>query len=205
MVKSRRAASSCQSSVKATVARRPSVETSRRRRGDFDRLAVADRGDGAMIDAGRNRLDPRRLESLDHFVGTNPRGEVDVVDRQAEQFVAHRAADIAGQAVVGAERLQQPPDAAAAAPLGGVELQLHCSLRDRLTSIAAVAPQILPSVPVDLGNSGAGGPRTARFRGAGWRGRGRSRAAPRTSRRLRAHAARGQGRAGRRRPPGSRR
>ena len=36
------------------------------------------------------------------------------------------------------------------APFGGVELQRHCSLRDRLTIIAAVAPQILRPFHIDL-------------------------------------------------------
>jgi hypothetical protein len=60
MVKSRRAASSRQSSVKATVARRPSVETSRRKRGDLDRAAAHHGRDRAVGEAGRHRLDPAR-------------------------------------------------------------------------------------------------------------------------------------------------
>ena len=96
-----------------------------------------------MVDPGRDCLDLRRLQPLDDFLGAKPRGEIDVADRQAEQIVADRAADIARQALVGAERVEQPAHARALAPFRGVELQLHCSLRDRLTIIAAVAPQIL--------------------------------------------------------------
>ena len=51
MVKSRRAASSFQSSVKATVARRPSVRDVAPEARDLERMAVADGGDGAMVDA----------------------------------------------------------------------------------------------------------------------------------------------------------
>ena len=57
--------------------------------------------------------------------GCEPRREIDVVDRQAEQAVAHRAADVARQPLVRAERRQQPRHAADPAPFGGVELQLH--------------------------------------------------------------------------------
>ena len=77
------------------------------------------------------------------FVRLEPRREIDVVDRQAEQAVAHRPADIARQPLVRAKRGEQPRHPADSAPFGGVELQLHLSLRDRLTIIAAVAPQIL--------------------------------------------------------------
>ena len=51
IVKSRRAASSRQSSVKATVARRPSVDDVAAQGRDLERMAVADRGDRAMLDA----------------------------------------------------------------------------------------------------------------------------------------------------------
>ena len=143
MVKSRRAASSFQSSVKATVARRPSVETSRRR-------VVISNGWPSLtavtvpwsIPVG-TALILACSSRADHFFGRDPGREVDVADRQAEQVVADRAADVAGQALIGAERVEQPLHAALPAPFGGVELQRHCSLRDRLTIIAAVAPQIL--------------------------------------------------------------
>ncbi len=58
----------------------------------------------------------------------------------AEQQVADRAADEAGMALLGVERLQQPLDARPVKPFLGIEL--HASRRVRLTSIAAVAPQI---------------------------------------------------------------
>jgi hypothetical protein len=91
---------------------------------------------------GRDDLHSDRLEPLDDLFGTDAGREVDVADWNAEQIVANRSADVAGQAVIGAQRFQQPIHAAAAAPFAGVELQLHCSLRERLTSIAAVAPQM---------------------------------------------------------------
>ena len=145
MVKSRRAASSFQSSVKATVARRPSVDTSRR-------SVVISNGWPSLtavtvpwsIPVG-TALILRLLEPRDHFVGRDPGGKIDVADRQAEQIVAHRAADVARQPLVGAERRQQPLMPRCLRHFGGVEVQLHCSLRDRLTIIAAVAPQILRS------------------------------------------------------------
>ncbi len=112
-------------------------------RGDLERMAVADRSDGAMIDAGRNGLGPRSLEPTNDLVGQNSGGEIHVVDGEADQLVAHGAADIAGKALVGAERVEHGRGARQRAPLGRVQPQLHCSRRDRLTMIAAVAPQIL--------------------------------------------------------------
>ena len=96
-----------------------------------------------MIEPGRDRLDLGLFEPGDDLVRLQPGREVDIVDGKAQQPVAHRAADVAGQSLVGAERCKQALDAADPAPLGRVELQLHRSLRDRLTIIAAVAPQIL--------------------------------------------------------------
>ena len=67
---------------------------------------------------------------------------------EMEKVVPNRAANVPRQALLRSERVEQAAHAAAAAPLGRVELervrgQLHCSLRERLTMIAAVAPQIL--------------------------------------------------------------
>ena len=56
-----RCASSAQSSVKATTAWRPSVSTSRRRVVTSNGLPFAIGGDGAVLDAGRHRLDALRL------------------------------------------------------------------------------------------------------------------------------------------------
>ena len=114
MVKSRRAASSFQSSVKATVARRPSVETSRRRvvisNGWPSLTAVTvpwsiPVGMALIFAASRAARPPPRAD---------PGREVDVADGKAEELVADRAADIAGQALVGAERVEQPAHAACA-------------------------------------------------------------------------------------------
>ena len=54
--------------------------------------------------------------------------------------MAHRVADVSG--IAKRERGKQPSHSALLAPLGGIERQRHCSLRDRLTIMAAVAPQI---------------------------------------------------------------
>jgi hypothetical protein len=45
--------------------------------------------------------------------------------------------------LLGAQSCEEPGHSPDPAPLGGVQLQLHLSLRERLTIIAAVAPQIL--------------------------------------------------------------
>ena len=96
-----------------------------------------------MVDSGRNGLDPRLLQPLDDLLRPKPGCEVDVADRQPEELVADRAADVAGQPRARAQRAQQACHPAAVAPFRGVELQRHCSRRERLTIIAAVAPQIL--------------------------------------------------------------
>ena len=59
-----------------------------------------------MLDARWDRLDPRRLEPLDDLVGMNAGGEVNIVAPQADEFIAHCAANVAGQALIAAERVQ---------------------------------------------------------------------------------------------------
>ena len=60
MVKSRRSASARQSRPKRTLAWRPKVSTSSRKRRHFERPAVDHDRDGAVLDAGRHRLEARR-------------------------------------------------------------------------------------------------------------------------------------------------
>ena len=106
-------------------------------------MAIADRSNGPMINSCGNRLDPHLFEPLDDLFGTQACGKIDIVDRQTEQLVAYSTADVARQALVGTERIEYPRHAADCPPLLRIELQLHCSLRERLTMIAAVTPQIL--------------------------------------------------------------
>ena len=113
--------------------------------GHFDRMAAADGSDRAMIDARRNGADLRGLQPLDDLLRAKPGRQIDVAEGKVQQIVADRAADIAGQSFVGSKRVEHTGHAAPLAPFLGVDLQLHWSLRDRLTIIAAVAPQILRS------------------------------------------------------------
>ena len=118
MVKSRRAASAAQSSVKATVARRPSVETSWR--SVVTSTTVPDETAVTVpwaIPVGI-ALIPACFEAADHFFGRVGRGEVEILVVEAEQSVAHRAADEARAALFGAERGQQPLDPGAVEPAG---------------------------------------------------------------------------------------
>jgi hypothetical protein len=105
-------------------------------------MAIADGGDRAMLDARRHRLETRGLKPFDHLVGAQASGEIDIVDGQAEKTVADRSADVAGLPFAAAERVEKLRHAAMPAPFLRVEPQLHRSRRDRLTSMAAVAPQI---------------------------------------------------------------
>ena len=115
--------------------------------GDFGRLAIGDGSDRAVGNSGRDRLDAGGFEPGDDVVGAQPGSEVDVVDRDPQQFIAHRTADIAGQPLVGTERIEDPRHPAPPPPAGRVELHIFelsrvSSRRRKLTSIAAVAPQI---------------------------------------------------------------
>jgi len=87
--------------------------------GDLDRRAGEHRGDRAVGDSGRHRLDPSRLEPLHDLLGRKPRGEIDIADLEAQQRVAHAAADETGRARAGAERVEQAVHAWAASPGGG--------------------------------------------------------------------------------------
>ena len=64
-----------------------------------------------MFDAGRHRLDSGRFEPANDLVRLQDGGEVEVAWPFAEQQVANGAADEAGCALPGVERLQQPLDA----------------------------------------------------------------------------------------------
>ena len=54
---------------------------------------VDDCGYGAMLDTGRDRLDPRLFERRDDRLGAGRRRDIDIGDRPPEQRVAHAAAD----------------------------------------------------------------------------------------------------------------
>jgi len=100
MVKSRRAASSSHLAEKATVAWRPSVETSRRK-------VVISTGPPSVSAATVPWARPvgtlrhaARSQARDHL-GRLERGRhVDVLHGQAHQGIAHRAADITHEAFV---------------------------------------------------------------------------------------------------------
>ena len=111
---------------------------------DLDRLAGDDGGDGAMGESGRHRLDPRLAEPLHHLRRLKAGGEVDVADLEPEQGVADAAADIARVAVRGSERGEKGLHPFPPLPrrLGKFH-SASSRRRDRLTIIAAVAPQIL--------------------------------------------------------------
>ncbi len=127
-MKSRRAASSRQSVPKATVARRPSVETSRRKRRDFDRPMVNDRRHRAVGDAGRHGLEAGAFDALDHIFRPMDGCDVDVLDRKAQQPVAHGATDKARLADRPAKRLAKLGKAAAGAPFGIGKLRGRAAL-----------------------------------------------------------------------------
>ena len=77
--------------------------------GDLKRLMLRDRRHRAVLDAGRDRSQSRRLQRRDHVVGRQGRGDVDVVNGRPNQGVAHAAAVEAG-AVQAARRCQRRHD-----------------------------------------------------------------------------------------------
>ena len=107
----------------------------------LDRTGREDGGDGAMSDAGGDGTDTGGLQAGKHIVGQQARREVDVGGVEPQQRIAHHAADEPGL-VWTAKRLDQRRKAFARAQAVEVQGHAHASCRDRLTSIAAVAPQI---------------------------------------------------------------
>ena len=107
-MKSRRSASCCQLRPNATRAWRPNVSTSSRKRRHLERRAVDHHRDGAMVDAGRNRLEARGRGAAHHLVRQGGGGDVDVADRLAQQRIAHGAADHARLLAVAVEHVEQP-------------------------------------------------------------------------------------------------
>ncbi len=84
----------------------------------LERPAVDHHGDGAVLDAGRHRLEARRGGAAHHLFGHGRGGDVEFADRLAEQRVAHRAADHARLLAVAVEHREQPRQRALAQPRG---------------------------------------------------------------------------------------
>ena len=74
---------------------------------DLERAAARDHGDGAVLDPGRDRLQPRGEGQRGGLVGPGGGRDVDVVHRLAQQRVPDRAPHDKGG--VGGERVQHPP------------------------------------------------------------------------------------------------
>ena len=110
-------------------------------RRDFVDRVVGDGGDRAVLDAGRDRLDPGGLEQIDDLLRRMRRRQIDIGGVDPEQGIAHRAADDPRIARARAHRPRA--QARMVAPRGGGQGHAtHRSRRDRLTIIAAVAPQM---------------------------------------------------------------
>ena len=93
MVKSRRMASSRHSVVNVTFAWRPNVSMSAAQRRHLERHLAGDDRHRAVLDAGRNGVQPGAIGEA-HDVARQRRGrDVDILHRSAHQRVAHRAAD----------------------------------------------------------------------------------------------------------------
>ena len=82
----------------------------------LERRAVDHDRDGAVVDAGRHRLEARGRGAAHHLLRHGGGGEVDVADRLAEQRVAHGAADHARFLAVAVEHVEQPRQRSLAQP-----------------------------------------------------------------------------------------
>ncbi len=122
MVKSRRSASRFQSRPNRTVAWRPKVSTSSRK-------VVTSNGRPSITTVTvpwsmpvGTALKPAAVGAAHHLLRQRRGGDVDVAMRQAEQRVAHRAADHARLLAVAVEHGEQGARAAVRRSHGGVEL-----------------------------------------------------------------------------------
>ena len=107
-------------------------------RRDLDRAIGQDGGDRAMRDSGRHRLEPTVAHAADDHLGRQRRRQIDIGDRQAQQHVAHRPTDEPRLQPLG----QRDQFGAVGPGRGTGRHAAHCIRRDRLTIIAAVAPQM---------------------------------------------------------------
>ena len=94
-----------------------------------------------MRDAGGDRLDSGAFQQVDDLLGCKRRRHIDIGDGQSQQRIAYCAAD--GPGIAGAKRRGEPVEAGLISPgRVGKGHRAHLSRRERLTSIAAVAPQM---------------------------------------------------------------
>ena len=121
MVKSRRWASRAPVAAEAHVGVAAEGLDVLAQRRHLERPAVDHHRDGAVLDAGRHRLEAGRRGAPDHLVGHGRGGDVELVDRLAEQRVAHRAADHARLFAVAVEHVEQPRQRPVPQPRGVLE------------------------------------------------------------------------------------
>ena len=99
--------------------------------GDLDRPLRQHRRNRAVLDARGHGLDACILQPLHHGRRLKRGGNVHVLDRDAEQGVAHRAADVAG--ISPAKRGNQRGEVGAPSPVNrGKGGRHHAIRRDRL-------------------------------------------------------------------------
>ena len=85
--------------------------------------------DGAVLDAGRNRLEAGGRDALDDLFRNRSGGNVDFRDRHAEQFVAHRATDDACLLAIAIKYAEQTRQRASRKPGDIVQLSIGAASR----------------------------------------------------------------------------
>ena len=105
---------------------------------------IENRGDRAVVDAGGNRDDLRRPQTPYHLFRHQRRGDVDFVHGNAQQGIAHGAADDARLAAVRRQHRHHLQEFGLAHPVLARRIQPGhaATLSAKLTRIAAVAPQM---------------------------------------------------------------
>ena len=92
-------------------------------------MLVDDDGDGAVLDAGRHRLEAGGVHAPHHLLRHRGGGDVDLMDGLADQRVAHRAADHARLLAVAVEHAEQARQRAGGEPGRMIERAVGTPLR----------------------------------------------------------------------------
>ncbi len=107
--------------------------------GDLVRMAVHHQRDGAVVDAGRHRLDAGGPRQRDHPGGLGIGGDVDVAGLQPHHRVAHATADHQRPVPGRGQQAQHLLGARTCQPVAG---DLHAIRPASARRIRAVAPQM---------------------------------------------------------------
>ena len=90
----------------------------------LERMLVDNDRDGAVLDTGRDRLEPGGRNALHNFFRHRGGSDVNLGDRHAQQRVSHRAADDARLFAIAIEHSEQARQRATCEPAGVVQFPI---------------------------------------------------------------------------------